>query len=253
MRLHVISDLHLEFKQFFESHFEDFEDRVPESDLVILAGDIGSNLSGLRFAQSLETPVIYVAGNHEYYGQALPHLTKRLEEQALQTSVQFLENRAVAIDSVRVLGCTLWTDFELLGDREQAMQKAEESMNDFRRIRKSPEFHRLRPEKVWRLHRDSLEWLERTLESPFNGETIVVTHHAPSPRSLGEFFRTDPLAPAFASDLEWLLEKYKIDIWVHGHTHRSVDYYLDGTRILSNQCGYPGEPTGFNPDLLVTI
>jgi len=245
VKLHILSDLHIEF----EAH----DHPRPDSDVVILAGGIGTNLSGLRFAQALETPVIYVAGNHEYYGQSLPHLTNKLEVKAQRTSVHFLENREVLIDSVRFLGSTLWTDFALLGNRNVAMGEAESGMNDFRRIRKSPEFHRLRPAEVWRLHRESLSWLEVRLKSPFNGRTVVVTHHAPTARSLGTVLQADSLAPAFASNLEWLISEYEIDLWIHGHTHQSVDHTLFGTRIISNQRGYPDEATEFDPALIIEV
>jgi predicted phosphodiesterase len=72
MRIHILSDLHLEFGPI---------DLPPTpADLVILAGDIHLKLNGVRWIrhQFPDTPVIYLAGNHEYYGDKLPGLLDKI-------------------------------------------------------------------------------------------------------------------------------------------------------------------------------
>ncbi len=107
MRLWILSDLHLEFGPV----------ELPrvEADVVVLAGDVHKGRRGLAWARErfAATPVVYVLGNHEYYGEALPRLREKLEGEAAGSSVHLLENRAVEIGGVTFLGCTLWTDFEL--------------------------------------------------------------------------------------------------------------------------------------------
>jgi predicted phosphodiesterase len=247
MKIHVLSDLHTEFGRF--------EIPKTDADVLVLAGDIGAKLAGLELATlQLEIPVLYVAGNHEYYGAAIPDLTEKLRDAARDSQIQFLENDVFVHQHVRFLGCTLWTDFAILGleHRALAMWEAEQKMNDYRLIRKSPNFGRFRPQDTVSLHFASVKWLQSQLEIPFSGRTVVVTHHAPSAKSFDPKYQTDHLSAAFGSNLEALIENSRIDLWIHGHTHYCVDYVLHGTRILSNQRGYPDQLcAGFVPNLVL--
>lgn len=238
MKMHLISDLHAGFRPF----------ELPETDadVLVLAGDIDVGFRGMEMARRWSTrlPVVYVAGNHEYYGEAIPRHTERLATAAEDSDVHFLENQAVEIHGVRFLGCTLWTDFDLFGERVVAMASAQAAMNDFRNVRVSPEFRRLRPQDLAALHTSSLRWLIERLDEPFPGPTVVITHHAPSIRSC-RAEQSDPVTAAFASDLEWMLDG-KAAPWLHGHTHLCCDYEIGGTRVVANQRGYPGEVTGFD-------
>jgi predicted phosphodiesterase len=249
MKLHILSDLHTEFEAF----------AIPktDADVLVLAGDIGAKLSGLE--QALKTskiPVVYVAGNHEYYGAAIPKLNAELQDLARGSQVHVLENDEFVFRNVRFLGCTLWTDFEILGleRRNLAMWDAQQKMADYRLIRKSPNFNRLRPIDTAGLHFESVRWLKRQLEQAFDGRTVVVTHHAPSAKSFNPKYQTDLLSAAFASNLEPLIEEFKIDLWIYGHTHHNTDFRHGSTRIISNQRGYPNErATGFNPNLVIEL
>jgi hypothetical protein len=126
-------------------------------------------------------------------------------------------------------------------------------MNDFRLIRKSPEYRRFLPGDARRVHKRSLAWLQRELAMPFHGPTLVVTHHAPGLRSCAPAFRDHPVTAAYASDLEWMLDG-SAALWIHGHTHFCVDYAVNGTRVVANQRGYPDEAAaGFDPALVVEV
>jgi len=246
MKLHILGDIHLEFAPF----------ALPDTDadVVVMAGDIGVGLAGIEWANRCAKPVVYVAGNHEYYGHAIPKLTDRMRS-AAGSNVAFLENDEVVIDGVRFLGATLWTDFRLFGDAQfdHGMVVAGQSMNDFRKIRCSPRYGRLTPRVTEVMHRRTRFWLQRMLQSQHAGPTVVVTHHAPSIRSISAEYRDDPLASAFASNVEELADGTRISLWVHGHTHHCIDYPIAGTRVVSNQRGYPGEETGFDPTLVVDV
>lgn len=83
------------------------------------------------------------------------------------------------------------------------------------------------------------------------GRTIVVTHHAPSPRLEAPGYVNGPLSPSFVSDAGPLIERSGIPLWIHGHTHYNVDYRLGATRVLSNQRGYPTEACArFDPGMV---
>ncbi len=241
VRLAFFSDLHLEFGAF--------EPPALDADIVVLAGDIAPKLNGLRFAERLAEPheVIYILGNHEYYGTHT-HLPNKLKAQA-PSRVHVLDNDEYLFCGVRFLGCTLWTDLELTEDKELAYATALGGMNDYRRIRNADAgYKRLRPGHTITKHQHSRAWLEAKLREPFEGKTVVITHHAPSIRSLDERDSAEPISGAYASHLDALVQESRAALWLHGHTHRNVDYKIGETRILTNQRGYPDEPMkGFDP------
>jgi predicted phosphodiesterase len=248
MRLQILSDLHLEFAPF----------HLPgvAADALILAGDIGVGEAGLKWALEAcrETPVIYVLGNHEFYHHTLPSVTQELKEMAEGTNVHVLENDRLQLGNVTFLGAALWTDFALHGNTPQAELDAEIGLNDFRHIRLFPKFARFRPADARRLHLKSVRWLEHQLHDLAGRKSVVVTHHAPSSRSLQPEALADPLNPAFASNLEPLVRNSGARLWVHGHIHHAVDYTLGGTRVLTNPRGYPTESVpGFDAALVVEV
>jgi len=247
MRLHILSDLHLEFAPYAWAD--------TGADVVIFAGDVHTGANGLKWIlQTIhDRPVIYVLGNHEFYGQALPKLTNELKELAAGTNVHVLENDSVRIANVMFAGATLWTDFRLDGDVVLSATTAQIGMSDFKRIRTSPRFSRIRPADMRSLHNESRTWLEAQFTAHAGEKLVVVTHHAPSPKSVPERFRGDPLNPAFASNLDDLIGPCGACLWIHGHIHTAVDYKVGTTRVLANPRGYPGEQTGFVPDFVVEI
>lgn len=247
MRLHVLSDLHLEF--------EAFEPPAIEADLVVLAGDIGLGVRGIRWAKEAfgERPVVYIPGNHEYYRNAIPALTEKLLAEAAGSNVHVLDNGVLEFGGVSILGSTLWTDLALYGNPIIGAASVADVMMDFKLIRLSPQYRRLRPADTVVFHRRAVDWLQREL-SARNGLSIVVTHHAPSAKSLSPFYEGDPVNAAFASDLETLVNEFQPSLWVHGHSHHSVDYHLGATRVLCNPRGYPDEQwSQFDPGLVVEV
>jgi Icc-related predicted phosphoesterase len=188
--------------------------------------------------------VIYVPGNHEFYY----HDIAMIDEMKAQSPkhIHVLNDDQVVIEGVRFLGSILWTDFALFGeaDKFSAMQQARQQMTDFSIIRNNGQ--RFTPEDAIRLHTASQAWLAATLEEPFDGKTVVVTHHAPSSQSVHPRYAGDLLTPAFASNLENLMDGDRAVLWVHGHMHESFDYDSYGARVVCNPRGYA--PKALNPD-----
>jgi predicted phosphodiesterase len=250
MRLHVVSDLHVEFAAF--------EFPGVDADVIVLAGDVGPGTAGVRLARrwSDGRPVLFVAGNHEYYRHALPALTGELRAVALDSPVHLLENDELVIDGVRFLGCTLWSDFMAAGPEElqRSMSVCARLLNDYEVITWSEAGRALRPADTRALHESSRRWLAERLAVAHEGPTVVVTHHAPlvRVRPASPVYRA--LVGAFASDLTALMDGDRVALWIHGHTHRAADIEVGGTRVLSNPRGYPHEPVAdFKPDLVVEV
>jgi predicted phosphohydrolase len=249
MRVHVLSDLHLERAPF----------ALPETDaeVIVLAGDVAGGTAGVRWARHLpgDRPILYLAGNHEFYGHALPALHGRLRQAAAGSHVHVLENDEVTIGGVRFLGCTLWSDFDFGGPEERAisMEYCARVVNDYEHIHYSPQQRTLRPRDTRMLHVASRRWLTRRLEESAR-PTVVVTHHAPLIRFRPPQAHLRALAGAFASDLTELMGAERVQLWIYGHTHRVADLDVRGTRIVSNPRGYPHQPVdGFDPGLVVEV
>ncbi len=261
MRLWILSDLHI------EQSLWDLPDPAPEYDVLVAPGDIHDPLSeGVRWLaeRAKGRPVIYVPGNHEWYAHRLRFTVEeeapRGQELADALGVHLLQEAVAVIDGVRFLGTSLWTDYALFGHPAAAMHYARNGMNDHRLIYPDGEGEPLSPELALTWHESSLAWLEESLREPFDGRTVVVTHHLPHPRSIHPRFADDALTPAFCSDLSEQVESSGAVLWVHGHTHESCDYLAGETRVVCNPKGYGPirhggryENTNFNPGLVVEI
>jgi Icc-related predicted phosphoesterase len=247
MKLHILSDLHTEFA--------DFDPPKTDADIVVLAGDIGVGTGGIEWAarQFPDAPVVYVPGNHEFYGHDIG-ITDRLQA-AAPVNIQVLSDEALDFEGVRFLGITLWTDFNLYGHGEAwlSRSRAKQLIGDFVSIRNGARL--FTPEDSVALHEASKAWLVGELQTEFDGPTVVVTHHLPATPSIADRYRNDPLNPAFASRLEGIIEKYQPELWIHGHTHVSCDYEIFDTRVVCNPRGYPSESfaRGFSPGLVAEV
>jgi Icc-related predicted phosphoesterase len=284
MKLHVLSDLHLEF-----GNFKPDIETVNAADVIVLAGDIHKGASGLKWAREtfLDKPIIYVTGNHEFYGHHWDALVDDLRAQAKTYGINFLENDSVTIEGIRFLGATLWTDFNLFGEsrRAQCMRLSESALNDFRLIRAglpplgqselySPEeglsstqdgnrpyVAPLTAAHTLHRHEQTMAWLKAELPNGDPDRTVVISHHYPHERSCAAKWSNDPISSIFGSNLpsDILLGA---TLWIHGHTHDSCDYRIDefgrSVRVMCNPRGYPrkmsqSENGNFDPKLLVSI
>lgn len=230
MRLRVYSDLHLELHAFVPP--------VDDYDAVVLAGDIHEGAAGVEWARGAfgVRDVIYVAGNHEHYGRVREDVAAEMRAAARGSRVHVLEEEALVLDGVRFLGCTLWSDFELTGDVDDAIAEAQARGLDYREIARGAG-RKFRPGDAVRAHRRALEWLGTRIEEPHDGPTVIVTHHAPSAASLPERYLGRARAAAYASDLDAFVAETGASVWIHGHVHHSSDYRLGETRVVCNPRG----------------
>ena len=262
MRLLIVSDLHLEFGPF------EFPADLPEFDAAVFAGDIHQPptaavewLTQERDVGALRgKPVIYVPGNHEFYNHEMKSELTRGQAAADEAGIHMLNRRAVIIEGVRFIGAILWTDYRLLGTPKPSLIAAGNEMNDHSLIRyreDSGHVARFMPWHAAAEHRKDLACLREQLDRHHSGPTVVVTHHAPHPGSVQPRFRGGSLSPAFVSDLGWLIEATKPELWILWHDHGNHDYQVGQTRVFANQAGYPHrglrENKGFRADCVIEM
>ena len=272
MRLLLLSDLHLELSDLPPAPLPDF-------DVALLAGDIvnpGRRLPGWVAASPLlrrARAVVAVSGNHEYFDAVLQHEAALMQRAAASMHgppLHLLDCTQVVIDGVRFLGCTLWTDFELRidtpdgprSDRARGIATAQQAMADYRAIGWLDEgaqcVRRLNPHDTLRLHRQQRAWLQRCLAEPFDGPTVVLTHHGPHRRSLAPRVAADWVSTAYLSELPEDIFRVPA-LWLHGHTHSSHDYRVGACRVVCNPRGYQAaamagpENAAFRPDWVVAL
>ena len=255
MKLYVISDLHTDVCRFKFT----FPDPMPDYDVAVIAGDVCEDMvkavKWLGASPLRGKPIIYVAGNHEFYGEKMDTNRVKAAKIANDHGVTILQDSHVDIDGVRFIGATLWTDFRLAGDAHQlpAMWTAEENMNDYRRIRLAQHNYRvLRAKDTLAEFTTSRDYIERTLLQTAH-PAVVVTHHGPSLRSVNtERYGNTLLNAAYCSDMEHIAQK--ATLWIHGHTHFCTQYQIGDCRVVSNCRGYEGyENTGYDPELVVEV
>ncbi|MGH8303238.1 MAG: metallophosphoesterase, partial [Steroidobacteraceae bacterium] len=249
MRIRVLSDLHLEF--------QDWNPPDAPADIIVLAGDVHSGSRGVEWArrQFPLMPILYVPGNHEFYGRDIQETLSDLKKAGRRYGVDVLHGRGVMVGGVRFLGATLWTDFALHGadgtSLRRAMSDAKYGMGDFSIIRHGAQ-GLFRPEHARAMHLEQMCWIRERLSDEFPGPTVVVTHHLPHPRSIHQRYWGSALNPGFASDLSHLMGP-PVAAWIHGHTHDSCDYVEQGTRVLCNPRGYGPFDLNATFDPMLTI
>lgn len=237
MKIQIASDLHLEFLQ------RDFPGETlitphPDADVLVLAGDIASGTQVIDLFARWPVPVLHVMGNHEAYGRDIQKLEDELRAAAARTQIHFLENDRIDIDGVRFLGTTLWTDYALFAGEgrsiDAAMNAARSFMVDHTEIRLNRQ--PFAPIDALLRHDAARAWLTAELAVPFDGPTVVVTHHGVHRQSIHPRYAGDLVNASFVSDLSALLAQAAL--WIHGHVHDSFDYRVGQSRVVVNPRGY---------------
>lgn len=267
MEISLVSDLHADF-----SH-KDLT--LPGGNILLLAGDlcevrsinpvynnslldrilvnnpqklldskIGLQLKTEELLKSIKAnlsrydKVYSVLGNHEHYGGNYD-LTAGYYREALP-GVTLLENEWVSLsDKVMLFGATLWSD---LDNRSLQLKVRSSSWSDYIRIRTGKEDRLLTP-------KDTIEAFYKTVSAITEGaadnrdkDLVIMTHFAPSPKSVHPKFENNLDNGFFHSNLDDLiLSNPNIKVWCHGHTHESFDYYIGQCRVIGNPRGYPSE------------
>jgi predicted phosphodiesterase len=255
MKIQFFSDIHLE------------DGDVPyvpaDCDVVCIMGDLGVGLTPIdwidRNLNDIAQPVLYVPGNHEFYYHNLYDTLDVYRARFKEMGVDFLYNNSVIIGDTKFIGTTLWTDFNLHGTQAVKMRVAPEKMSDYICIfgndgepyENGKAF--LTPQEILTEHQTAVAFIEAELASRQKGhQAVVMTHHAPSAQSLGQR-KTNLFAPYYASHLDDLIKKYQPELWMHGHIHEDVEYYIGDTMVTSNPKGRKSQRRAFDMDVTVKI
>lgn len=244
--IRYISDVHTEFGN---------SPKISPCDVLILAGDIGtyknksSLIEFLKYSSTIATHVIYVLGNHDYYGSAIDVCVEKIHEIIDDNNldnVHLLELDILTIPLgnrwITFFGCTLWSDIT----NHEFIQY---NMTDYTKIR-GPRYSRLTTRYIKSMHKTAVTWLDNALNESRADIKIVVTHHMPHLLSSGD---DDPYDSAYRSDLSSIMDKHNVPLWIYGHTHQASDIIIGDCRCISNSLGYPGESTGYLPDACIEL
>jgi len=256
MKVKILSDIHLE--HFVACQYLP----VGTGDVLVLAGDIlcSKNLRKngylkevyLRFLNDCSRnydKVLYVLGNHEFYGYNYEGTKKKIIEY-LPSNVHLLNDDTITIGNWNFIGFTFWTDFR--NENALEMMEAECNMNDYNSIRIGSNYRKLRADDTLKFHKESKEYLLNQLKV-IQDNVFVISHHAPSYQSVPQEFKKHANG-AYCSNLDDLILNHpQIKYWCHGHTHTPFDYNIGNCRVICNPHGYPGQNTGYIPDLYIEI
>lgn len=254
MKVRILSDLHLELpdRQSYSAIVDDVE-----CDAVVLAGDIANGTDGLDWAaNTFGRPVIYVMGNHEYYGHDAQTLLSQAREKAHALGIHLLECDEVTLEGTRFVGCTLWSDFGVAStktDEVRSRRMAEQLLPDCRLITNHGATLDTKGMIEW--HQSSRDWLAHNLN--VSQPAVAITHFVPTPQLTNpQFGVDDDLTPYFHTNLEGLMGD-AVPFWIYGHNHYTAAGEIVTERgityVVSNQLGYPKEGQGFEHDFVLTV
>lgn len=274
MNIQLLSDLHLEANPHFVAT------PAPGADLLVLAGDVGSyqkrkdgntmtepdwglqRFSPLPAYAGWPVPVVFVPGNHEYDARDLDETHRELRQACDRLGIRWLERETWVQDGVRLIGTTLWSDYDALpiadpgslsqrlAQREKAFRAANFYLSKMEGQRHGALFDAA---AMRELGLECQQWLRQALDQPFDGSTVVITHFAPTLHSADPRYGLSPGTAGFCNSLDDLLDR--ADVWLHGHLHCPQDIQVGRCRIVANPLGYAekDEQAGFNPQCVITV
>lgn len=245
MKIRLLSDLHTEFRLPYKTHAMS---EYRGEDVLVLAGDIASGstntMAVIKHFLDLGFPqIVYVPGNHEYYGTGFDEFNAKMENKCMEfDNVHFLNPGCVIINKVMFVGGTLWTNF---ADNPFSQSAAKRGISDFRYIR---EFDVNRCAKTYYEH---LDYIKDGYENRGDNRVVVVTHFLPARECIAPRFRNgDLINDYFANDLGDYISNMSNTTWLFGHTHDATSIMLGDTRVIANPHGYYNalnDGVGFDP------
>lgn len=269
MLIRLCSDLHCELvaPECYSDHFNYILPPLPQDaeTVLVLAGDLFSLKNPDTYKPLIEyvkdrfKAIVLIFGNHEWYGGTIPKASiDFLEYIKPFKNIHYLDADNVFIDDVEFIGATLWTDFNK-GDIG-TMQCSHTYMNDYNYIRMDKPVRYITPKDLLKIHKKELKAITDLLKVDNGYKKVVITHMGCSMKSVHPRYENAGLSNySFTSDLESLILEYQPQFWIHGHTHESLSYNINNTKVIVNPVGYRHhyvnayENPDFNRDLVLEI
>jgi predicted phosphodiesterase len=230
-KVQLISDIHLEFSENeWFLHYNPIEN---DADVLIIAGDFcPKDLRGEppiqefldKVSENYEK-VIIVNGNHDYYHTSAEDIHK--ENTKLRKNVFCVNRHVIRYKKVRYICATLWG--KPLPKEDFYVRNY---LYDFKAI------DMMTMTKFRKLNELDSRFILREVQKPYDGKTVVVTHHIPSRYQIAEQYKDSPCNGGFASEEDETFLRNHIDFWVYGHTHTSFNEVRCDTHFLCNPLGY---------------
>ncbi len=264
MFIHFESDNHRDmYSKFMYATVPD--DPVLKERIAVLAGDINTDTHPFNFVLNVLHEhalrfkfVLFVPGNHDFYGTYIDSYADELRAYLRERKLDNVfvlsgSSREFTYDGVDFWGDTLWSGLHLDPNDGLYPDKVQMAMPCFNHIGVHDDskdgYHYFLAEDMLKLHAEQLHDLKRFLNKDTTNKKVVITHFSPSMQSIDERFKYYTFNDYFHNDLDWIIEEIGPDVWIHGHSHFAVDYFIGKTRILCNPVGYPKQfgRTGHTP------
>jgi len=252
MKIFPVSDMHLEF------HQQSLPPYRGMADVIVCAGDMHTKGRAPKLLRMIfnHQEIIYIAGNHEYYGSSIEEQDELLREECKKDGIHFLQRDKVEIDGVTFAGCTLWSDFKLFGPEQEAkaITETRRCLRDYHAIHLDKQKTRIiEPADTVAIHHKDITWLhEQFVQKP--DKLVVVTHHGPSIKSLHPAYTEDIVSCGFVSALDDFVDASRANYWISGHSHCAQNFRIGQTQVYQNCLGYPMERVdGFDPRLILEL
>lgn len=233
MKVQLVSDVHAEWHN--DKGMRWANEFPIKGDVIVLAGDIVTYSCMVKVLSCLceragDVDVLFVCGNHEYYGSERGRIHNKLQKlQKRYSNFHWLHNRGVEIHGRRFLGTTLWWE---------APASAPRAVVSFKTV--WPDATDILGYKNW-IHEAATK-ARKFLWTETQQDDVIITHHAPSvslwakTRQHKEVWH-DKYYFWYASMDELILERQP-SLWLYGHTHQPVDTVIGETRIVHCPHGY---------------
>jgi len=247
MKIQYVSDIHLEFNDNRDLVMNNWKS---VGDVLVLAGDICSRAKNTRLYEFLDMikgqhkHVIYVPGNHEYYGSNFFELQgDQGVLKQISPDVFCINNHTLNIEGVSFICSTMWSGISFL---------AAQYLNDYHAIKD----YTFNDENV--IHETSVKFLNEEIqkEKEAGNKIVVVTHHLPSYKCISEKYQGNPINSGFAGNEDSIMFNHpEIPYWIHGHSHDNSEIKINNTTVCRNPLGYVhyGEHRNYNFETVFEI
>lgn len=251
----IFSDLHTEHSNM---HIH-----AGKADILAFIGDICAGPSPEHavdwiISKSQGKPSLFIPGNHEFERMVVDNAIDDMRRACEGTNVHFLYNESYDFQDIRFIGSTLWSGFNLFNNssretkkwlfdelkhmdpncdpeflRESVMKACQDLVGDFQKIWTDKD-NKITPWDMTEYYHEAVRYIMKELiQCREDGKkSFVLTHFAPSPRSIAKMFENDPKSAYWANDCDHLVKM--ANVWAHGHTHTSFKYRVGDNPNLGN-------------------